>query len=100
MAADEAKVAALETHMKDIDREIGEIKEDLKDLRGLTTAIERLAISVKTMSEKVDKIDTRLESVESEPGESFKHYKRVIIGCIITGVIGVIVGALLALIMR
>ena len=96
----EEKVAALEAHGKDIDREIGEIKSELKDLRGLTAAIERLAVSVQSMSEKVDKIDTRLESVESEPADSFKHYKRVIIGCIITGVIGVLVGSLLALILR
>jgi len=84
----EEKVAAMEAHESDIDRQISEIKGELKDLRGLTAAIERLAVSVKSMSEKVDKIDGRLASVESEPADEYRHYKRLAIGGIITGVIG------------
>ena len=84
----EEKVAAMEAHGKDIDRQISDIKEELKDLRELTSAVNGLAISIKAMSEKVDKIDGRLESVESEPADEYRHYKRLAIGGIITGVIG------------
>ena len=84
----EEKVAAMEAHEIDIDRQIKEIKEELKDLRELTSAVNGLAISINAMSEKVDKIDRRLESVESEPADEYRHYKRLAIGGIITGVIG------------
>lgn len=96
----EEKIVALETARDNIYHQLDEIKKDLKDLQGLTLAIERLAGSVKTTGEKVDKIDNRLEAIEREPGDTFKHYKRLIIGCICTGIVGAIIGALLALVLR
>ena len=40
----------------------------------------------------------RLRKIEAEPLDDAKHYKRLAIGCIITTVIGGIIGALLTLI--
>lgn len=86
----EERVAALETSAKDTLRELSEIKTEIKDLRDLTSAVKGLTVSIQAMSEKVDKIDTRLESVEREPADDFRHYKRLAIGGLITGVIGIL----------
>lgn len=93
----QAKVAALEMRVENIIEELKELKDEVKDMRGLTTAIEKLTVVVGTMNEKIDatntnvaKLDTRLESIEREPADDFRHYKRLAIGGIITGIIGII----------
>ena len=42
-------------------------KEDIKDIRRLTAAVERIAVKTEIIGEKVDGIDRRLRSVESAP---------------------------------
>ena len=50
-----------------------------------------------TLTEKMDKVDSRLVSIEERPGEEYRYYRRMIIGCLITGVIGAALGALSSL---
>ena len=40
----------------------------------------------------------RLERLEQSPGEDYKYYKRLVIGCVITGIIGAVLGAVFAII--
>ena len=51
-------------------------------------------------AKKVDSIDKRLAFVEQTPAEDMRYYKRLIIGCITTGIIGAILGAVAALILK
>ena len=55
---------------------------------------------MKDMNDKVDKIDTRLGAIEFQPLEELRDYKGSIIRAVITGVVGVIIGALMTLIVR
>ena len=48
------------------------------------------------MAKEQQKQGERLERLEHEPTDEYKHYKRLIIGCIITTVIGTVLGAILA----
>ena len=94
------RLATCEVNDKNIFHQLDEIKKEMTDTRQLTIAVKELAVSVKATAEKVDDISDRLSTVEHAPAEDFKHYKRVIIGCIITGTIGIILGAVMTLIIK
>lgn len=94
------RLAALEANEHTIFHQLNEIKDEVKDIRRLTIAVEKIAVQTETTAKKVDSIDTRLDSVENRPSADYSHYKRVIIGAVITGVIGIIVGAVMALIIK
>lgn len=96
----DARLTALETEQKNVFHQLDELKAEVKDIHTLTTSVEKIAVQMDATSKKVDKIDSRLEEIEKEPADSFKHYKRVVIGCIITGLLGAVFGALLALVIK
>lgn len=102
----EERVAKLEGDKENIYHEINEMKDDIRDLRRLTIAVEKIASKTDmivnktdTIANKMDKFDERVSNLENAPGEDFKHYKRTIIGCVITSIISLIIGAIFALIM-
>lgn len=94
------RIKELEVKYDNIDRSIGEIKTDVSDLKRLTTAVEVIALKTTAVNEKVDKIDTRLDKIETEPREDFRQLKRTVISCACTTVIGALIGAVLALIIK
>ena len=94
------RIKGLEVKYDNIDRSIGEIKTDVSDLKRLTTAVEVVALKTTAVNEKVDKIDTRLDKIETEPREDFRQLKRTVISCACTTVIGALIGAVLALIIN
>lgn len=103
------EVAVQLEHHRD---EIGSLKhrmtkceEQQSLLNKLVNSTDKLAINMEYMAkeqkkqgERLEKQSERLEKLEHEPAEEFKHYKRLIIGCILTGIIGAIVGAVITLI--
>ena len=86
-------LAKHEANIEEIFHQLGEVKAEVRDIRKLTSAVEKLA----TLTEKMDKVDSRLVSIEERPGEEYRYYRRMIIGCLITGVIGAALGALSSL---
>jgi len=94
------RLARLEAEDKNIFHQLDEIKAEVRDIRKLTAAVEKIADQMKNTSQKVDSIDRRLDTVERAPAEEFNHYKRLIINCIITGVLGAVTGAVLTLIIK
>lgn len=94
------RIATLEANNATIFHQLDEIKSEVKDIRRLTVAVEKIAVQTESTAHKVDNIDARLDNVEQRPVADFTHYKRVVVGSICTGVIGVILGAIFALIIK
>ena len=74
-------------------------EEQQDTLNKLVGSVDVLAVNMKHMAEEQKKQGDKLEKLEHEPIEEFKHYKRLILGCVITGVISAIIGAVLATIL-
>lgn len=87
-------------HIKSLQHQIDDIREEAKEIHRLTESVSVIAQSMKDMNDKVDKIDTRLGAIEFQPLEELRDYKGSIIRAVITGVVGVIIGALMTLIVR
>ena len=98
MTAEEIAVR-LENHeqeIKSLKHRMDEREEKDKTLSELTTSVRTLAVNMEYMAKEQQKQGERLERLEHEPTDEYKHYKRLIIGCIITTVIGTVLGAILA----
>lgn len=83
-----------------IETEIKTIKKDVNDINSLVVSVSILAENMKSMVKEQEKQGKRLEALEKAPLQDYNYYKRLIIGCLLTGVIGTILGAVLALIIR
>ncbi len=77
-----------------------EINNKLEDTHELTYAIKEIATEVKLMREDVNKLDTRVGNIEKEPAQDYKDTKKAIRNQIICTIAGVIIGGLIALIMK
>ena len=94
----------MELKLNDHDHEIGSLKhrmdsveEKQDEIYELTTAVNKLAISVEFMAKEQKDQGKRLKTLENEPTETAKFYKRTIATAIITAVAGAVIGAVLAL---
>ena len=94
------RVVKLEADNKNIFHQLTEIKEDVRDIRQLTAAVEKIAVKTDETAKKLDGISERIEAVERLPAEDMRYYRRMAVSCIITGVIGTVLGAVLALILN
>ncbi len=96
MTQDE-RIAVLETNDRNIFHQLDEMKEEIKVLRELATALQQLADKTENNTALLQKVDKRLENIESKPAADLNHYKRVAVAALITGVIGAVLGAVLAI---
>lgn len=94
------RLARLEADERTIFHQLSEIKDEVKDIRRLTLAVEKIAVKTESIDTKVDNMGHRISAVERQPGDQFTHYKRLIIGGIITAVLSTLTAAVLTLIMR
>ena len=94
------RISTLEANERNIFHQLDAIKNDVRDIRRLTAAVEKVALQTENTAKKVYSIDKRLEYVERAPAEDMKYYKRAIIGCIATGIIGIILGAVATIILK
>ena len=100
MPTTEERLTALEINDKNIFHQLDEIKAEQKEQGRLVVAVEKLANKTDTIAEKVDKIDGKLESIEAEPRQKYNRVKDIALTAIITGVVGTLIGAVLAVILK
>ncbi len=93
--------------LNDHDHEIQDLKTKVNAVQDLNTQIsnmalniQKLAINIETMAETQKDTIIRLSSLEKVPLEDSRYYKRLIVGCLITGLIGAVLGAIMALIIK
>jgi len=93
--------------LNDHDHEIGSLKyrvkaceDNQKVQTGLIRTVDKLADNMLNMLDEQKQQGERLARLERVPSEDYKYYKRVIVGCLLTGVVGAIFGAILALVIK
>lgn len=85
----EQEIKSLKYRMKEQD-------EKDKTLSELAISVKTLAVNMEFMAKEQKKQGAHLERLEQEPKDEYKHYKRLVVGCVITTVIGAVLGVILA----
>lgn len=87
--------------------EIGSLKHRMSDVEeavqaqvSLARSVDKLATNMEYMCKEQVSQGKRLERLEQAPAEDFKHYKRAIVTAMTGTLIGAVIGALLALIVK
>ncbi len=87
-----------ENQIKSLKHRMNEQEEKSNVLTELVTSVKVLANNMEHMAKEQEEQGKRLESLEHEPAETSKYYKRLIIGCILTTVVGGAVGYFISMI--
>ena len=85
-----------EHEIKSLKHRVGKCEEQQATLQKLVNSVDVLAVNMKHMAEEQKRQCEHIEKLEKEPAEDYKHYKRTIIGCVITTVLGTVLGVILA----
>ena len=89
-----------EQEIKSLKHRMKEQEERDKTLSELAISVKTLAVNMEYMAKEQKRQGERLERLEHEPADNYKHYKRLIVGCIVTTIVGGIIGAVLAIVLR
>lgn len=85
-----------EQEIKSLKHRMDEQEGKDKTLTELTISVKTLATNMEYMAKEQQKQGERLERLEHEPADNYKHYKRLVIGCVLTTILGALLGAILA----
>ncbi len=96
----EERIATLEANDRNIFHQLDETKQDIRVLQELTKAVQKIADKTDNTASLLEKVDKRLAKIEKAPAVSLNNYKQTAVSAVITGVIGIILGAFFALILR
>lgn len=94
------RISSLEANERNIFHQLDEIKLDVRDIQRLTAAVERIALQMQSTAERVGSIDKRLAYVEQAPADDMRYYRRAAVCCAVSGVIGIVLGAISAIILK
>lgn len=99
----EEKIAKIEADVEHMKEDIRELKEAQKQSDNNDTELKinvsNLVNSLSVTNEKLDKLCNAFETKEKEDNKDSKEVTKLIRNTIITGVVGTIIGAILALIL-
>ena len=84
-----------EHEIKSLKYRVTKCEEQTNTLNKLVNSVDVLAVNMKHMADEQKRQCEHIEKLEKEPVEDYKHYKRLVIGCVITTVIGAILGAVI-----
>lgn len=94
------RLVQVEQRSKSNTKRIDEHDEKLEDIHDLTYAVKELANETKLMREDVNNLNNRVANIESEPAKEYKEIKKNVRNQIISFVVGVILTAIGALILK
>lgn len=92
------ELAETEARSKSNTKRLDRLDKLLEEQQEMALAVKELATNMKHMLEEQKKQGVRLENLEKAPIDEAVYYKRVAVGCVITGIIGAVISAVLAII--
>lgn len=84
----EHRITAVEKLAKGNERRIGDLESDNKALLDLSTSVAVMAKQMKTMSSKVDSMDTAVKRLQSVPASRWEGLIKAVVTAIVSGLVG------------
>ena len=84
----EHRITAVEKLAKGNERRIGDLESDNKALLDLSTSVAVMAEQMKTMSSKVDSMDTAVKRLQSVPGNRWEGLIKAVVTALVAGLVG------------
>ena len=84
----EHRITAVEKLAKGNERRIGDLETDNKALLDLSTSVAVMAEQMKTMSSKVDSMDTAVKRLQSVPASRWEGLIKAVVTALVAGLVG------------
>ena len=84
----EHRITAVEKLAKGNERRIGDLESDNKALLDLSTSVAVMAEQMKTMSSKVDSMDTAVKRLQSLPATRWEGLIKAVVTALVAGLVG------------
>ena len=84
----EHRITAVEKLAKGNERRIGDLESDNKALLDLSTSVAVMAEQMKTMSSKVDSMDTAVKRLQSVPASRWEGLIKAVVTALVAGLGG------------
>lgn len=84
----EHRITAVEKLAKGNERRIGDLESDNKALLELSTSVAVMAEQMKTMSSKVDSMDTAVKRLQSVPASRWEGFIKAAVTALAAGLVG------------
>ena len=84
----EHRITAVEKLAKGNERRIGDLESDNKALLELSTSVAVMAEQMKTMSSKVDSMDTAVKRLQSVPASRWEGLIKAVVTALVAGLVG------------
>ena len=81
-------ITAIEKLAKGNERRIGDLESDNKALLELSTSVAVMAEQMKTMSSKVDSMDTAVKRLQSVPASRWEGLIKAVVTALVAGLVG------------
>lgn len=84
----EHRLTVVEKLAKGNERRIGDLESDNKALLDLSTSVAVMAEQMKTMSSKVDSMDSAVKRLQSVPASRWEGLIKAVVTAIVAGLVG------------
>lgn len=84
----EHRITAVEKLAKGNERRIGDLESDNKALLELSMSVAVMAEQMKTMSSKVDSMDTAVKRLQSVPASRWEGFIKAAVTALVAGLVG------------
>jgi len=94
----EHRLTATEDREKQNTRRIEALEKLAEIIHENSMTMVRLVEQIKVTNESVQKLEMKVDNIEKEPLNNYKHLKKTVWTSVITGIVGAIVSAVICLI--
>lgn len=96
----ETKVVQHDEQIKTLFNKVNRLENLTTEINKLAMNVEKIAINQTTMLEQQNSLKKDVEEIKEQPAKDAHDMKMTILKCIATGIIGALIGAILALIIK
>lgn len=96
----QTRIVELQCEYKEVGRRISLLEESQAQIQELVISVNKLANNMQHMLEEQKAQNKRLEAIENAPAKDYHELKMKIITTIVTSVVSLIIGAVLALVIN
>lgn len=89
-----------EDEIRSLRHRVSTCEGENETIRALALSVNKLAVNMEHMLAEQKEQGVRLTALERAPAEGFRHLKDTFIKCLMSSVLGALLGALMALILR
>lgn len=96
----DAKVIQHDEQIKTLFNRVNKLENVVDRIDNLAISVERLAVNQTRMLEQQTSLKKDVDEIKNQPVKDAHEIKMAVISCIITGIVSVVLGAILALVIK